>query len=112
LKLADFGFIKRLDSTNKRTYTFCGTPEYIAPEIISGEGYGFSVDWYALGIIIYEMFAGHPPFMAHDVMDIFKKTKEEKMKFPRGIDDNAKSLIKKLCAHDLAKRYGNIKGGV
>jgi serine/threonine protein kinase len=70
IKLADFGFVKTLMPGN-RTYTFCGTPEYIAPEIIQNKGYHQPVDWYSLGIFIYECLYGRPPFMANDPYEIF-----------------------------------------
>ena len=70
LKLADFGFIKEV-KPGDRTYTFCGTPEYIAPEIILNKGYSQPVDWYSLGIFIYELMYGRPPFMATDPVQIF-----------------------------------------
>jgi serine/threonine protein kinase len=105
LKLADFGFIKRLNRGEK-TYTFCGTPEYIAPEIISNGGYSSAVDWYSLGIMIYELLYGRPPYMANDPMDIFKMVLTDKILFPKDFDPNAKSIVKHLCHHDLSKRYG------
>lgn len=111
IKLADFGFLKQLKD-NERTYTFCGTPEYIAPEIFLNKGYSQAVDWYALGIFMYELLVGRPPFMASNPMEIFQKVLNEKLLFPRYIDKDAKSLIKKLCDHDLSKRYGNLKDGV
>ena len=110
LKLADFGFIKKVNPW-ERTLTFCGTPEYIAPEIILNKGYSQPVDWYALGIFLYELLYGRPPFMANDPYEIFQKVLSEKIKFSKTFDKNAKSLVKKLCEHDLSKRLGNLKGG-
>lgn len=62
IKLTDFGFVKRLKPW-ERTYTLCGTPEYMAPEVIMNTGHGAAADWYTLGILIYEMTVGRPPFM-------------------------------------------------
>lgn len=68
LKLTDFGFAKQCDS---RTYTLCGTPEYLAPEILLNKGHGKPVDWWCLGILIYEMLAGIDPFNDEDPMAIY-----------------------------------------
>lgn len=65
VKLADFGFVKKL-KVYERTFTFCGTPEYLAPEIIMNSGYGQTADWYALGIFIYELIYGRPPYCSND----------------------------------------------
>ena len=70
LKLVDFGFAKVIKD---RTWTLCGTPEYLAPEIISNKGHNLSVDWWALGILIFEMLHGTPPFVAEDPMDIYQQ---------------------------------------
>lgn len=67
LKLTDFGFAKLCPS---KTYTLCGTPQYIAPEIIMNKGHGKAVDWWALGIFIYEMLHGIDPFDATDTVEI------------------------------------------
>ena len=107
LKLADFGFAKIVKS---RTYTLCGTPEYIAPEILLNKGHGKGVDWWTLGILIYEMIAGMDPFNADEPMRIYQKIIRGKIKFSRSFDSDAKSLVKHLLTADLSKRYGNLKG--
>lgn len=68
LKLIDYGFAKIVD---KRTYTICGTPEYIAPEILLNSGHGKAVDWWTLGVLLYEMLVGYPPFQDDDPMKIY-----------------------------------------
>ena len=110
IKLTDFGFVKKLKKWG-RTYTLCGTPEYMAPEVIMNAGHGQAADWYTLGIFIYELLCGLPPFMHNDTYEIFQKTLKEKIKFPAGISSDAKSLIKHLTKHDLSKRYGNLVDG-
>jgi serine/threonine protein kinase len=111
LKLSDFGFIKKL-GPNERTYTICGTPEYLAPEIIMNKGHGKAVDWYTLGVFLFEMLEGHCPFIHEDPFEIFRMIIQTKIHFPRGFDKSAKSLIRHLTDHDLSKRYGNLKYGV
>ena len=109
LKLTDFGFAKIIEG---RTYTLCGTPEYLAPEIILNKGHGKPVDWWTTGILLYEMIAGIDPFSDDDPMMVYHKILKGKMKFPSSFDSNAKSLVKHLLEADLTKRYGNLKGGV
>merc|ERR1711957_360273 len=110
-KLTDFGFAKILEP-GTRTYTLCGTPEYIAPEVLLNKGHGKSVDWWTLGILIYEMIVGYPPFVDEDPMGIYQKILSGKIVFPKLFDKNAKGLVKKLLTADLGKRYGNLKNGV
>merc|ERR1711988_1513406 len=109
-KLTDFGFAKIIEP-GTRTYTLCGTPEYIAPEALLNKGHGKPVDWWTLGILNYEMLAGQPPFVDDDPMGIYQQILAGKVSFPRFFDRQAKSLIKKLLDADLTKRYGCLKGG-
>ncbi|CAD0106316.1 unnamed protein product [Aureobasidium uvarum] len=71
LKLVDFGFAKKVE--NRETYTLCGTPEYLAPEVIRNTGHGLAVDWWALGILIYEFLVGQPPFWDQNPMKIYEQ---------------------------------------
>ena len=109
-KLTDFGFAKVVEP-GARTYTLCGTPEYIAPEVLLNKGHGKPVDWWTLGILIYEMIVGQPPFCDEEPMGIYQKILAGKIYFPKYFDRNAKALVKKLVTADLSKRYGNLKAG-
>lgn len=109
LRLTDFGFAKIIDG---RTYTLCGTPEYLAPEILLQKGHGKPVDWWCLGILIYEMLVGIDPFSDEEPMAVYQNILKGKIKFPSNFDKDAKSLVRHLLTADLGKRYGNLKGGV
>lgn len=83
LKLVDFGFAKLCPD---RTYTFCGTPDYLAPEIILNKGHGKAVDWWTFGVLLYEMLTGFTPFTDEDPMVSYQKILEAKVGFPEGFD--------------------------
>ncbi|GAB4820560.1 hypothetical protein N2152v2_007606 [Parachlorella kessleri] len=110
LKLTDFGFAKAIGS--KRTYTLCGTPDYLAPEIILSKGHGKAVDWWAFGVLLYEMMAGQPPFFDVDPMGTYKKILKGSLTFPAHFSVTARDLVRKLLQVDLSKRYGCLAGGV
>ncbi|KOS22553.1 Protein kinase DC2 [Escovopsis weberi] len=116
IKLVDFGFAKRLgycDSRPAETYTLCGTPEYLAPEVIHNKGHTTAVDWWALGILIYEFLTGYPPFWHQNPMEIYKQIVEKPITFPDTppTSDEARDLITSLCTTDRSRRLGNISGG-
>ncbi|KAF2867396.1 kinase-like domain-containing protein [Massariosphaeria phaeospora] len=109
LKLVDFGFAKKVE--NRETYTLCGTPEYLAPEVIRNTGHGTAVDWWAFGILVYEFLVGQPPFWDQNPMKIYEQIVEGRVRFPSAMSSDARNLISGLCTVDTSKRLGNIKGG-
>ncbi|CAJ2503746.1 Uu.00g111400.m01.CDS01 [Anthostomella pinea] len=116
VKLVDFGFAKRLGSRDDRpveTYTLCGTPEYLAPEVIQNKGHTTAVDWWALGILIYEFLTGYPPFWHQNPIEIYKQIIEKPVLFPAEpvISPNAQNVIRSFCTVDRSRRLGNISGG-
>ncbi|KAI1300469.1 camp-dependent protein kinase catalytic subunit [Xylaria venustula] len=116
VKLVDFGFAKRLGSKDDRpveTYTLCGTPEYLAPEVIQNKGHTTAVDWWALGILIYEFVTGYPPFWHQNPIEIYKQIIEKPVLFPQEppVSPNAQHIIRSFCTVDRSRRLGNISGG-
>ncbi|XP_030196111.1 protein kinase cGMP-dependent 1b isoform X2 [Gadus morhua] len=112
-KLVDFGFAKKI-GFGKKTWTFCGTPEYVAPEIILNKGHDISADYWSLGILMYELLTGSPPFSGPDPMKTYNIILRgiDMVEFPKKITKNAANLIKKLCRDSPSERLGNLKNGV
>ncbi|KAJ7423608.1 cGMP-dependent protein kinase 1 [Willisornis vidua] len=112
-KLVDFGFAKKI-GFGKKTWTFCGTPEYVAPEIILNKGHDISADYWSLGILMYELLTGSPPFSGPDPMKTYNIILRgiDMIEFPKKIAKNAANLIKKLCRDNPSERLGNLKNGV
>jgi serum/glucocorticoid-regulated kinase 2 len=112
LKLADFGMAKHLKGEEK-AMSFCGTPEYLAPEIITGEGHNKSADWWSFGILIYEMLCGIPPFYNENLERMYELIKLADLRFPRKIviSSDAQDIITKLLDRNPSTRLGS-KGGL
>ncbi|XP_066930430.1 cGMP-dependent protein kinase 1-like [Clytia hemisphaerica] len=113
VKLVDFGFAKKIKSGTK-TWTFCGTPEYVAPEIILNKGHDCSADYWSLGVLIYELMTGNPPFTSSDPMNTYNIILRgiDALEFSSLISRNAQLLIKRLCKENPMERLGNQKDGV
>ena len=107
-RLADFGLAKFLKN-NEKAVTFCGTPEYLCPELLLEKGLNRMADWWSLGILIYEMLYGMPPFYSSNVQNMYKKIVRDDVNFRHGVklSDEGKDLIKKLLCKNPNKRLGN-----
>jgi serum/glucocorticoid-regulated kinase 2 len=109
VQVTDFGLAKKEINSENPTSTFCGTPEYLAPEIIRGKGHSKPVDWWSLGILIYEMLVGLPPFYSENMNEMYELILKAPLKFPSFVPSDAQSLLKSLLERDESKRLGSGK---
>ncbi|XP_050069341.1 RAC serine/threonine-protein kinase [Anopheles maculipalpis] len=106
IKIADFGLCKEDITYGRTTKTFCGTPEYLAPEVLEDNDYGHAVDWWGTGVVMYEMICGRLPFYNRDHDILFTLILMEEVKFPRSISPNARSLLSGLLVKNPKQRLG------
>lgn len=109
IRVVDFGFSKIIED---KTFTVCGTPEYIAGEIISGRGHGMAVDYWSLGVLLFEMLSGQPPFRGETNYQLFEVILACKYDMPPTFSHEAASLIRGLLQSDPTRRLGAMKGGM
>eukprot|EP00968_Pinguiococcus_pyrenoidosus_P000781 scaffold47_cov258-Pinguiococcus_pyrenoidosus.AAC.108 len=119
LKLIDFGFAKHIpfvkgNVLHAKSFTLCGTPEYLAPELVLSKGHDKSVDYWALGCLVYELFVGRTPFQDDHQPEIFRKIihADRCLVFPPGFDPKAANLVRRLLCANPAFRIGNLLGGI
>jgi serine/threonine protein kinase len=108
IRLTDFGLSKEgIRSSSSGANSFCGTPEYLAPEILNRQGHGRAVDWWSLGALLYEMLTGLPPFYCQDRERLFEKIRRSELHYPASVSRPAKSMLKGLLVKDPTKRLGS-----
>ncbi|KAJ5194171.1 hypothetical protein N7472_006637 [Penicillium cf. griseofulvum] len=108
IALCDFGLCKLDMKDEDRTNTFCGTPEYLAPELLLGNGYTKTVDWWTLGVLLYEMLTGLPPFYDENTNEMYRKILQEPLTFPSSdiVPPAARDLLTRLLDRDPVRRLG------
>ncbi|XP_043914074.1 serine/threonine-protein kinase N3 [Protopterus annectens] len=106
VKIADFGLCKQGIGYGDRTSTFCGTPEFLAPEVLTDISYGRAVDWWGLGVLIFEMLVGESPFPGDDEEEVFDSIVNDEVRYPRFLSTESISLIRKLLKKNPERRLG------
>lgn len=108
VRLTDFGLSKEgISNSSSGANSFCGTPEYLAPEILNRQGHGRAVDWWSLGALLFEMLTGLPPFYCRDREKLFEKIKKANLEYPKYLSSKATILLKGLLTKDPRKRLGS-----
>jgi serum/glucocorticoid-regulated kinase 2 len=108
--ITDFGLSKEIND-EEGTHTFCGTPEYLAPEVLKGQGHGMAVDWWSLGTLIYEMLTGLPPFYSQNINIMYQKILNGELRFPSYVTGDAQHLLEGLLTREVDKRLGSGTSG-
>uniref|UniRef100_A0A8D3CMA6 Protein kinase C n=2 Tax=Scophthalmus maximus TaxID=52904 RepID=A0A8D3CMA6_SCOMX len=111
IKIADFGMCKENMRDESRTATFCGTPDYIAPEILLGQKYNSSVDWWSFGVLLYEMLIGQSPFHGRDEEELFQSIRTDNPVYPHCLAKDSKDILVKLFVREPEERLG-VKGNI
>ena len=108
IRLTDFGLSKEgINNSSSGANSFCGTPEYLAPEILNRQGHGRAVDWWSLGALLYEMLTGLPPFYCQDRERLFEKIRKSELNYPPSVSRPAKAVLKGLLTKDPTGRLGS-----
>lgn len=107
LKIADFGLCKEGMGFGDRTSTFCGTPEFLAPEVLTETSYTRSVDWWGLGVLIFEMLVGESPFPGDDEEEVFDSIVNEEVRYPRFLSTESIAIMRRLLRRNPDRRLGS-----
>ncbi|XP_064648701.1 serine/threonine-protein kinase N2-like isoform X2 [Lineus longissimus] len=107
LKIADFGLCKEGMGFNDRTSTFCGTPEFLAPEVLTETSYTRAVDWWGLGVLIFEMLVGESPFPGDDEEEVFDSIVNDEVRYPRYLSTEAIAIMRRLLRRNPERRLGS-----
>merc|ERR1719476_448712 len=110
VKLTDFGLSKEGIRDNYSAKSMCGTPEYLAPEILNKVGHGKAVDWYSLGALVYEMLTGLPPYYTKDRTKLFERIRAGDLSYPAYVSPAAKGMLESLLQPDPSRRLGSGPG--
>ncbi|XP_030220775.1 serine/threonine-protein kinase N2 isoform X2 [Gadus morhua] len=106
VKIADFGLCKEGMGFRDRTSTFCGTPEFLAPEVLTETSYTRAVDWWGLGVLIFEMLVGESPFPGDDEEEVFDSIVNDEVRYPRFLSTEAISIMRRLLRRSPERRLG------